>query len=873
MPTAAQTANTSAPQLGAQYRTFVWPEDVNGLLDTYKRLLLLGVTTTLAGWTDPDTGLPTGWTEITAITAWRHEFNWSSTGNSATWEATLSGHDYDEDLLRIGVAVVQWRRYWTPNGWLVWGAGWQPWERAFVGQFVSANDADTYKHGQAWQRKVRGVDSVLARFNAPRITAGAPDITTGSQVTVKGDDTLAMPELEKDSSEFIGGLADVQPTNICDGKSQTVFISQSTPGILEDLEPYGAKEDGYIRVTEVFFAPIAGFPLDQSWWFEVHNCKNRPVPVSIEAGRWYDGVNERYEYIQQPEGWKETLDPERFGIFCANRGVFETLTGGAAAAQWVIDMSQYDATFTLDPSDGYVSSEGCRGTIIWAPGGVTRRAGATWNGGAPNYDATDTFDSDLIPQYSGYSVRRKLNYYQGTPGGDATDFSLNMYPSPGDHSSALGGVALLVTLPENICLLANSIDVTSTAIQLDNYIAWGETGAGVVEGDIFTYTGRSAVLGLTGVTRDAPTAHFAGARVFPVISDAAQTGYPCTAIKLFRRKTPYLERFQLYWSYMAEPRMYQEDGWRGDYAEQWFDKGGCNQAEHVLYILPYDAWIPEHMPAGWVRSVLLVIDHMTDDGRAKLNELIVKPSQLQINVSGVPDMNATSATLALWLLETYLGLWATDFVDDSAGAFHALGNYALAVTPMSQVLEDLARKTGCYVEYNPNGIIYWRTDQRWPLTPWRVAALDFTAGMWRGELRFSDDAPVLNAVVLDAVALDTEEPRPVRAVYPPPMPPGTEPPLGAQAQELDGYVVASETDARLVAEREFKRLTNAGTLEFTATGVVDWLVPGMLISVSYDWGSGAAATRYYQVEQVAQQRALTQGQQAFTDTVTARRFS
>ena len=1160
---AQQLANLAAPTIAEQTRVFSGP--------TYKALAAAGFTLSLSGWTAPDTGKPTGWTEISSRTSYKSALRYRLNGNSAGWEATLSGSDYDGALLGIGRAVMVWKRIWTPApnliangdfasytgtlddanadtfaGWVdygvnaravtgrtaggvavaltgnwsvfyypswvsgtsgpwqltlwhkggtaVWAVGnyvngtlpaaaewtryttivssadsgymalyplgtevfvanlhlgvvdsWQPWQKHYVGQIVASDDGDDYRHGQPWQRTVRGLDSLVERYNAPRLTAGAIDITRGATVTVQGSDTLSDPALEAGSGEYVGA-ASVVPGNIVDGKPQTVWISQSTPGdnLLTNgsfeqytgtpddgtsdtitgwinnptavgdkveavtatkhhdaaavkltavagtggismcqkvavnagqryrfsvwtqgdgvadgnIEIFGGSSsapdwassvvneqtghasaswgqyqkdflapagkthlwvflaattghyayfddaqlrddggftwldaDGYVRVSEVFFRPVAGVPLSQGWWVEVQSCRNRNEDQEFEliAGSGYQYTGDpgtgNYTTFKIARGWKEKVKDGRFGIVCANRAMFERITGGAPAAQFVIDASDYAPDFTLDPTDGFVGvrTKDGRSTIIWSPGGAVRHAdyegvGYWYGSGGENA----TFDSAQTPEYSGYSIRRDLAVITNdVPDGFAPCFFRNTFPSPGAYADNTGAVVLKIKLPDNVCLLAQGVNGSSQTIQLDNYLGWLPSGKGLFEGgDIFSYTGKSAS-GLTGVTWDSggDHTHVKDEQVFPYakvylqgVDDWAEhTGYPVETVKLFRRKTPYLERFTLYCSHMADARDYQASGWRADYADNAITVAGVNSGEHALAL--YD---PYHATGyTWVQTFLLVIEHMSDGGRAKLNEFVAKINQIAIGNDGLPVIStARSFDLASYLLQTYLGMHGGDIVDESVQSDHRLGSYSLAITALSAVLDDLARKTGCIVIYGTDGVIRWAIDPWWPLKGIKASELaqSLAAGDVRGALRWTDTAATIDAVIVNALVAEGSEPRAVRCVFPPPQPPNTEPILGAQVAEINDVVVANESDARLVAEREFKRLTTNGQLEATMTGILQGVRPGDVLALAWDYDGSGSATRYWQVIGLQGERLLDNGKPSIKDTVTARLY-
>ena len=171
---------------------------------TYKSLLVAGIQASISGWLTPTAGKPAGWIDITTYTYFDGTFAQRLTESTIIWEATLSGENYNDAYLALGLALCLWTRYWTP------GDGWLPWHIEFIGEIVAANNKDNYQHGKEWQRNVVSSFHVLSRINAPPLSAGLIDCVTGAAVDVKDNDILPDPQLELDSSEFTGAVLSVR---------------------------------------------------------------------------------------------------------------------------------------------------------------------------------------------------------------------------------------------------------------------------------------------------------------------------------------------------------------------------------------------------------------------------------------------------------------------------------------------------------------------------------------------------------------------------------------------------------------------------------------------------------------------------------------
>lgn len=880
-------AISNAVSYHTQYRAFSGP--------TYKSLFEAGIYSALSGWTAPDTGKPSGWTEITSRVHWPGGTRERLSGNAITWEADLSGEDYDGNLLAIGTAVVLWRRYYTPED------GWLAWAREYVGQFLNLDDQDDYRHGQQWRRGVVGSQYNLSRLDSRPLSAGPLDVTTGSTVSAWNSDVLINPVQEADSGEYVGEIANVQPDNIADGKLSTVYISETVPNATQtEME---VKVDGGVILTEVMFAPALGWPQAATWWAQVYNCRNRDGPQSFHlvTARDYDAVNMTYREVHYAGGWPEKLDEGQFGIVCGNRALFELYTGGAPNARFVIDVSRYTYEFTLDPTDGFIGicsgehdTEGIAespSNIIWAPDGAPRRAFRGWNVGSPSYDPQYTFDSDLTPAGSGNSIRRIATPEFMGGGGDPDWFELVTMPTPGRHSVKSVPVALQVLLPENICRLTAALTGSSTVVTLDNDVGWfTDGGKGIVESDVFTYTAYAKGVGLTGMTWDNSGSHdhAIGARCYPyaqvvfhgALTWAQQTGYPLTDFYLLRRRPPFIQEGRVYLSYLREAAQFDDETSQPDYDARFFWAGNALQQSRRFSLADPD----RDLSYRWVAAILIVFDKMSDGGRAKLNEIWARVAYAQ-RTSSIDDdgvgitttgdrfeaaVRSRSADLAQYIY-TLAGGAASDFVDQSYVLGHRLGEHRISPVAITRVMSDLAQKTGCLVRYGTDGRIYWQDDPWWPGSGYVPMTEAWTSDNLVGALRFGETARTIDYVTVNALSLESEPPLQVRVTYPPPPNGALEPPVGSQTQEIGGFSVVSETDARFLAESEYRKATLNTQGAATLKGIHD-IRPGQLVSTAYDFGLGPtiSETWQWQITSVNTQRAMSASGRSVVQTVELR---
>jgi hypothetical protein len=575
------------------------------------------------------------------------------------------------------------------------------------------------------------------------------------------------------------------------------------------------------------------------------------------------------------------LKPGERAVVCGSRAVFEETTGGARNAKHVyaadespgsyvvasftaygssspytyrINLDQSSrAAFSLNPTSGYlfmapsdlhgINGLDCVkwGSNIALPSGLNSTDVATyyWNGAPVVVTGVE----------EGHSIRRSpTGGGAGTNGQDsntAADWIEETYPRPADKFAANQFEWLAITLPEHTSTLAESVAAGATALKFEEgTTGWSPTGDGVIEGDSFAYTGRSAEQ-LTGVT-GLGSSHVQGAAAWPYANGRAQTGWRVTTIKLRRRQgNAYLKRWEIWLSELTAPDT--PDGqnpsdiqWRADYSAPHL--AGTNgdpvvgigrRADIVVQVAP-DAG------ARWARVILINILDMwaqygeTTGARAKLNEVEVQIDAATINASGVADVDgATAGQVAAWLVDTYTWLARTDFQNRTGLGWGDLGNLALAIAPLPGVLEDLARAHGCIVRYDLNGRIYWDADPWWPGSmPFHPDCAGgplykFGPTSVRGEVRVDDANQEISGVALSAT--DTEG-NPLERVS---SPPGVS---GSGVRELTGYTVANQDTAQLLAAKLELRERVQTRATWTVAGVGEWCRPGQIVYL--EWPPG-----------------------------------
>jgi hypothetical protein len=731
--------------------------------------------------------------------------------------------------LGVGLAVACWIRRWEPTG------GWQAWEREYVGQFLSADGKDDYRQGQAWTRRIEGIESYLRRINASHVAAGLTRVTDGASVEVRDSNVLADPDLERDKGEFLGGVANCEGGNIVDGRLETVFVSQYVPGVPAPPEPDGLQGVNCL-ISEVFIRPPTGYDTNKAWWVELFNSNyDGGIKPTLYCASWVGPGQGDYGAVQTLPINVE-IPPRRFAVVCGDKGLFEELTGaGHRNAAWVLDATEQFANFTLNfvphQTDGIIFADGSKSSncCVYAPSGATRQYGALWGPAA-------AFDSSALA--TGDSIERDLSVDDEDGYSGAELYAVNSYPVPGEYKLHYDGehpgVALKIELQENTHTLAQTIGVGATSAQITGMLGFDPYGGTVVcEGDTFTYTGITTS-GLTGVSGVSAT-HNVGASVYPYVDGVAQTGYPLYALTLRRRKPPYVNQAEIYWSAVEDAAMYHEPGWTTDYYALKHVIAGNNAPDYRVVLMKRTG----NYAGVWVRTILVIINRMTDDGRAKLNEL---DCELELTYTGTNYMRAQPGDLVRLLLLNQASMITTDIVDATAYA-HPIGYFATGIVPLPDVLNSLAQRSGCLIDYHPDGKVYVRDDPHWPGVS-RQPLHDLAATDWRGELAYTDEQTTCDWVIVNGTVQTASGPQAWRKVWPQPIAPATEPDPGKQGVELEGYVTASEQDGLYLAYAEWERRQGPGKLHLTATGFAPWAVPGQILGITHAFGRCVGYTDY-----------------------------
>lgn len=834
--TQTQLDNTSAASFDVRLRFFADGMDFDVRTD------LTGYTADAApaGWTISGDAITPGgaWTEITARVAGDVTYTYEWSEGQMTWQAALRGWEYDAALLGAGKSVLCLRRMTRPATALsaAYDTGWVLW---WLGVIQDGGWKDDYKKGGPWQRTVKSVDATLALTDAPRLTVGRLRVEEGAGVTASS--TLATPAAEAGNGEFVGSLANVEPGNVVDGRTASVWISQDPP--VTEAEPT-AYWPGPL-VDEVFNEPVAGYSRARSWWVEIVNPYVYPLEFGAKSGkpssyglyaRNAAGQNVVMQFVTD-KTTSMILQPGDRLVVCGHQQTFEAITGGANVARFVVEAiskpvfvaaadgapTTTEAEFDLHPTDGFVVV----GTPWDAIGWGTYWSGVKWGTVTMPWATWVGAGVSLAGIQPGQSIRRKPS---GTNTTSAADWAIEPYPHPGAKWAPALPQWLRVELREHVSTLGADAAAGATTLTIDEgTTGWPAAGDGVIEGDTFSWTGRAAG-SLTGVTGLA-SGHVQGAVVYPTRSDGeAMTGW--RSLDALVKRLPgrsKIKRLRAYTSPFGDCRTPDDELWTADYDATVIVIENGTDADNALS----DIRLPIVKPKDdsiWLRTLLVVIDEMWDGGRAKMNETLIEVDQLTVNASGLADIdNARCVDVARYLVANYTWLADGTLVQDGApAAWGQVGDLATGIAKLPAVIADLARGTGCIAAWTRAGKLRIVANPWWPGGAGSDGKPEATLAeaYIRGEIGVQDGPPTATGVAVSAQ--DGAGNALARYV----VPPGAS---GSGVVEISGVTVASEGAVGPLAWNLYWQTVNTERLTgLVLKGLGEWASPRLRVALMWD---------------------------------------
>lgn len=516
-------------------------------------------------------------------------------------------------------------------------------------------------------------------------------------------------------------------------------------------------------------------------------------------------------------------------------------------------------TFYYNDSSGTTISGVSGITNNYAQGASVYTYGTTmsWSGGAVNLNTINGGNAIV----AGQSIKR---FPSGTDNATNANWTVDSFPTPASIHTPNSYQWAIIDLGAIESQLDQDTQPGDATLTLTDTTGWfnpnGGTAQGIIynQGDIFSYSGRTATT-LTGV-QGIEGAYYKGEAVYPYEpanpnGRLTQTGWPLSQISVSRLPSvSAIEKIRIYLSSADTPMTPDESTWavvKTDWEDSYFSSDQAGWRGRGGYPLVHSAtWYLESgsTPPRRARHILIIIDRMSDDGRAKINNVEALLSQSALNLSGVGNLDDTRAgELARYILVNYKGLHNNDISVNTPGG--QLSTFAIAIAPYTTVLNDLARSTGALIRYglyqspvdDTTMAINWESDPWWPDTDdFHEPLYTFTTASIRGKVETSDRQVDFDSVAVNAT--DPDRTQIWRQVYPPAS-------SGDIVRELSDYVVADETTAWMLAQMAFRRESSTQTATLRVKGVGEWCMAGQWIALTWDLdGDGTAETTNWVIE-------------------------
>jgi len=765
------------------------------------------------------------------------------------------------------------------------------WRLAWVGMIETSPWQDNYRHGAWWNLTVRSAEASLERTDSPRLRIGALDVASDGNVTTKS--TLSLPALEAGNNEFVGATQNVAPANMIDGRLDTVWISQDTPSITgEDYAPFVgadmAKRNYRLMVDEIFFKPVTGFSPKNTWWIELfHNQDNgQGVPWLIMFTENRNGAIV-VMYIAAGIG----IEDRGRIVICPNRQIFEAYTGGVPAGVTVLETSAFcqaeytPATisirnvsaglsttplwlinglsgptpkpFNLSSSQGwlaftttdvvsassvvdgavfskFLNDEAAMDLVVWSDGPAITTipsiipAQDSWEGGACPFNVSTIA--------TGQSIRRNPTGNIATNG--PSDWIIESFPRPGGKWDANVAEWAQIELAEHATTLTATASVAATLLTVNDTKGWPTplTGAccqGIFDTEVFDYTAATGTtITLSG---SVSVEHADTTPIYPYADEEKQSGWPLKSITIARRSgLSTIEQGDIYLSSASGCRDYDEANFTADYFTDSPQRFGSTTA------YTYEGFAVNETTPGfrWIRTILIVIHKMSDNGRAKINEVKATLVQGSLGESGTNDItNMTPGNVLKKVLVDYSWLADGDVVDNTIytlpdgttqQTYGLVGSISMAVTSMPRALDDVARSHGVLVRYGLNGQVYIDRD------PWWVAGTDgddgiihgFNAARVRGDIQYVEERVLATGLALTA---KLPEGTPLDRKFA-----GGGATTGTGIVEVTDLVVRTEPMAQWMADLLWFKETHPHRVTLVVKGVGEWCRVGQRFWIMWD---------------------------------------
>lgn len=671
----------------------------------------------------------------------------------ATWSVQLEGIQYNSQLMDNDNAVLCMAR-WRP------GAGgdftlWTSWAVYWLGYIREVSLDDDADRAYNWKATIQPWSQYLDTTDAVSTEYGQIDIADSASVTASS--TIIDPFTESGTGEFVGS-PELTPDRTVDGDMTTLWISEAAPVA---TYPGVAANAGW-RINEIYLRPAPGMPSDLQWIELVHsggksNIQNYILCYSGTTFRLYnsscpdDDPNCLPQYAAANNNYLGGFPSVHVGdggfvILTSNKPAFVEHWGETAAAA-VLDWRHYiHGTWSLSLTaekigiKWYAMGEG--DDVFWGTQTQNKwysltgvddwvyEADNTWSGlNLPAMDNTECPVGHSYHRYpdGAYADANSRDNFELRP---TTPKYAEVAPTPGATAKSNDPEWIMLDMGEMGITLSEAMGSgTPSYVPVSSTLGLTASGRVVIDIEYIDYTGRDDTNNrLTGITRGAggttPAAHLVDTPVYQREND--QT-YRCHLVSQvgWRRKTasgsvPSVPRhFDIYFSTLQSPINPESGDWDDYWMDYWPSGQVIREADYSANgqtSVCYEKTITP-IRARWM---LITIHEMTDQGRAKFNEIhAYVPSQ-----SPAGDIT-WSGDIVRDLLVDKFGIPSANVVITDRGTNPGKG-MAITKQPYSQVLNDLLQRTGCILVFGRDNVIYHKYDPRYPISQLPSIEIDWT---------------------------------------------------------------------------------------------------------------------------------------------------
>jgi len=781
-----------------------------------------------------------------------------------TWTASMGGLGYNSRVLEQGNAILCLWRFRPANGDL---GTWTDWTVAFIGYIRSAraDDDDTMK--RAWTATVEGLEQYLAKSESYGHQLGRVDLAAGKSVqtsTVLGD-----PWEERFSGEYVG-YPSLDGDQLVDGEIDTLWISQNIP-----MRNRPTRHGNHLQINEILLEPHAGeAPLQ---WIEFYfkalpggqGTDWKHYCVVNQNTNWKKYWMDEYTYRSVPEDnyidrWNKgrDLDPDgTFLLLVSDRVEFErrwSLLGG-----YILDWREKQVgAFSLSKTGGFVAAMfyGYRlEPIVWYGTVAVQkfgRAGDEFDGHGPNWDGAPV----PLPA-PGHSMSRTEPGLVTSPSAAAFNRPDNPNPTPGGFEKGDEEWADVDLGPLNCRTTAFLGAGETEEMSVSDTLSLRASGQVLVNSEVIAYTSRddanNKLLGLTrGVPPTEAADHPEDSLVQPYEHGVAMDAHLVGIVEWVRREvmgnngrvvTPVM------WDWMfsthENPIHPDHPNWDdpvNGWAAYWTRyRSGSEYATATGLVTRHTYALPA---AARVRHVMLVIHEMSDQGRAKMNQIHVL-SDMAETLTG-PDgevAESIDGSLSGYFVRhilTTFGIAPDRITLTDEGT--VLYRMTTAKGTYSQVLNDILRKTACQLIFDLDGSVEHRYNSLYPLSYIDDVGITWTRANARSVQLEAPERQNVSQVVLYARLGDGEDETTMEIRYPPkPLPLG-------EVMEVRDFVAGSVSEALLYAQQTFHQHNGPLSAIVIPVGPAEWARLGQRHLVTWDLDTEGTmlAGRNFAVEQV-----------------------